>query len=64
MLDRQEDSLTGIDTSKISILEVMLKATYGKNSSDYEDMKVFEALKVTRYVHSMYVHCIMCILTG
>ena len=48
MLDRQEDSLTGIDTSKISILKVMLKATYGKSSSDYEDMQVFEALKVTR----------------
>ena len=64
MLDRQEDSLADIDTSKITILEVMLKATYGKSSSDYEDIQVFEALKVTMYVHGMYVYCIMCMLTG
>ena len=42
----------------------MLKATYGKNSSDYEDMKVFEALKVTMYVYCMYVNYIMHMLTG
>ena len=58
MLDRQEDSLADIDTSKITILEVMLKATYGKNSSDYEDMRVFEALKVTRYVHGLCVYIV------
>ena len=58
MLDRQEDSLADIDTSKITILEVMLKATYGKNSSDYEDIQVFEALKVTRYVHGLCVYIV------
>ena len=62
MLNRQEDSLADIDTSKITILEVMLKTTYGKSSSDYEDMRVFEALKVTMYVYCMYVHCIMTCL--